>query len=249
MKRTLPLFGLLGLAAALVPVLTVFAAGPSSPKRPKPPPVSIPGCGSKCGVTPFASTLVPPALAPGGDPVVQDLMAILNETSSPDTFMVTTMVLGKMGFAARPALPAIVRNGERLGLFRGLADPNKANGMEVAEAVMESIDLILAVYGAATAPVKPTCYGYATTPLGGTPPCIVAPQPAAVGTSVGVGAAPPASSWAQQPAAVGTPVLVSPAAPPPSVVAPPQPAPRAVKQRPKPPAPPKPRDFPEKPAS
>src|SRR5206468_868355 len=114
----------------------------SSPKRPKPH-VSPAGCGPKCAAAPCASALVAPILAPGGDPVVQELVAILNETSSADTFVVTTVVLGEMGFAARPALPAIIRNGERLGLFRGLASPNKDDRPEVACDIMGSIDHIL----------------------------------------------------------------------------------------------------------
>jgi hypothetical protein len=169
-----------------------------------------------------------PALVPG-DPVVQELVAVLDRTSSPDTYVVTTAVLGKMGFAARPALPAVVRNGERLGVFKGVAGINKANepplptemvqeARKVVEDILASVDLILAPIG----PVKQL-------------PALPSNDAFSQGTYA-------------SPTGDKLPPPVPDTVPPPPVVESVQPIPPAARQRPKPPAPPNQPDRPAQPA-
>jgi hypothetical protein len=50
--------------------------------------------------------------------LVQDLIQIINETNSVDTFFVTTKLLEEMGSKSRAAVPAIIRNAERLQVFK-----------------------------------------------------------------------------------------------------------------------------------
>ncbi|MCI0456229.1 MAG: hypothetical protein L0Z62_04515 [Gemmataceae bacterium] len=57
----------------------------------------------------------PPAV--GHDPFLSELLAILNETRSPDAFLVTISILQEMKPEARLVVPAIIRNAERLKLF------------------------------------------------------------------------------------------------------------------------------------
>jgi hypothetical protein len=83
--------------------------------------------------------------------LVQELVAILNETKSPDTFIVTTSALGMMGHDARPAVPSIIRNADRLGLLKGISEfageeaqeakPSKQQ--RIAEGIMDCLDQIL----------------------------------------------------------------------------------------------------------
>jgi hypothetical protein len=109
--------------------------------------------------------------------VLQELTAILNETDSADTFLVTTMVLEKMGPDARAAVPALVRNAERLGLLKGLfrAD-GRGKKAEAAEVVMKAIETILQKkqrYGyppAACYPPDPLLRGGSYSPPCATPP-------------------------------------------------------------------------------
>jgi len=56
--------------------------------------------------------------APKGQPLLSELIAILNETKSVDTFSVTVGVLSEMGPRAESAIPAIIRNAERLGFLK-----------------------------------------------------------------------------------------------------------------------------------
>jgi hypothetical protein len=80
--------------------------------------------------------------------MVQDMVAILNETQSPETFAITVAALSKMGRDAKPAVPAIIRNADRLEFFKDLFDdedsgPSKMQ-KKLTELVMEAIDQILA---------------------------------------------------------------------------------------------------------
>jgi hypothetical protein len=50
---------------------------------------------------------------------VTDLIAVLGEVKSKDTYLAAVLTLGALGAEARPAIPAILKNGERLGIFQG----------------------------------------------------------------------------------------------------------------------------------
>jgi hypothetical protein len=50
--------------------------------------------------------------------LARELLAILNETRSPDTFLVTLSMLQVVKVEARLAVPAIIRNAERLRIFK-----------------------------------------------------------------------------------------------------------------------------------
>src|SRR5262249_49760931 len=50
----------------------------------------------------------------GRQSIVEELTATLNETNSVDTYLLAVTALAEMGPRARPAVRAIIRNGERL---------------------------------------------------------------------------------------------------------------------------------------
>jgi hypothetical protein len=83
--------------------------------------------------------------------LVQELIAILNETKSPDTFIVTASALGMMGHDARPAVPSIIRNADRLGLLKGISElageeseeAKPTRQQRIAEGIMDCLDQIL----------------------------------------------------------------------------------------------------------
>lgn len=81
----------------------------------------------------------PPALTPS--PVVADLLAVLAETKSKDTYVATVVVLGKMGAEARPALGPALRNGERLKVFDGAfgTDAGKRQGASIVLQALATI--------------------------------------------------------------------------------------------------------------
>jgi hypothetical protein len=71
-------------------------------------------------VKPAAPTPVP---SPGKsttakEDLVAELITILNTTESFDTFFVAVNLLEDIGAAAKPAIPTIIRNAERLGAFK-----------------------------------------------------------------------------------------------------------------------------------
>jgi hypothetical protein len=69
-------------------------------------------------------------------PVVVGLTKVLSETKSQDTFLAAVVTLGRMGAEAQPAVVAILRNGERLGVFEGaFGTGNGAGGQVVLEAL------------------------------------------------------------------------------------------------------------------
>jgi hypothetical protein len=83
--------------------------------------------------------------APNPDGLVGELIAILNETKSVDTFAVTCGLLEKMGAEARPAVPAMLRNAERLGLLKkGLLTGKKGRRQEAADSLAEMMEHIVA---------------------------------------------------------------------------------------------------------
>jgi hypothetical protein len=74
--------------------------------------------------------------------LVGELVGILNDTKSRGTFLVTLAVLQKLGPEARPAIPAILRNADRLDLFENTTAPN-ARDKQIAAEVLAVIDAIL----------------------------------------------------------------------------------------------------------
>ncbi len=59
-----------------------------------------------------------PADPPRKGGLVEELIDVLDKTHSADAFLVTLKLLEKLGTPAVSAIPAIVRNAERLGLFK-----------------------------------------------------------------------------------------------------------------------------------
>jgi hypothetical protein len=58
--------------------------------------------------------------------VVQELIKIMDETKSPTTLLATTLALMPMGKKAQAAVPAILRNAERLKVLQPLKDMSSA---------------------------------------------------------------------------------------------------------------------------
>jgi hypothetical protein len=76
-----------------------------------------------------------------GQGLVRELVAILNETKSIDTFLVTLRLLEDMGKQAEPAIPAIIRNAERLELFKDHFTRRDGNG-ELLDDILGSLERI-----------------------------------------------------------------------------------------------------------
>jgi hypothetical protein len=70
--------------------------------------------------------------------VVAQLVEIMNETKSPQTVLAVTMALMPMGKKAQSAVPAIIRNAERLKVFAPLKDMNSAKA-ENATVILTAI--------------------------------------------------------------------------------------------------------------
>jgi hypothetical protein len=162
MKRTLPLFVLIAAIGLLVPVFAVFG-------KPTPEPCCVTCCPSATAAKSSSDN----------DKVIDELTAILKETKSSETFIVTAMVLGRMGPDAKRALPIIIRNAERLELFDDLYKTNaSAENRAAAQEVVAALEMILdkkaGAKGRTWANPAPTCYtpaiGYGST-SSGTPVC------------------------------------------------------------------------------
>jgi len=137
MKRTLPLIVLIGAAGLLVPVLGVSG---ESPTRSGCKPQWASGCYDK----PCASGCCTKPSSDSGN-VIDELTAILKETKSAETFVVTAMVLGRMGAEAKQAIPVIIRNAERLELLDDLYHTRASadNHSFLAQEVIAALDMIL----------------------------------------------------------------------------------------------------------
>jgi hypothetical protein len=169
MKRTLPLLVLIGVVGLLVPVLAVFGKPPAEA-----------GCVS-------CSSSIPVAKSPSdNDRVIDELTAILKETKSAETFLVTAMVLGRMGPEAKRALPIIIRNAERLELFEDLykanaAAENRAAAQEIVAALEMILDKKAGANGRTWRNPTPACYApapvYGTTPPACAPASLASPNP------------------------------------------------------------------------
>ena len=71
---------------------------------------------------------------------VGELIAILNETHSPDAFLVTLSIMQEIKPEARVVVPAIIRNAERLRLFKR-TDPDQPT--EQQKMIVECIAVLL----------------------------------------------------------------------------------------------------------
>jgi hypothetical protein len=110
--------------------------------------------------------------------VVAQLIEILNETKSPQTVLAATLALMPMGKKAQSAVPAIIRNAERLKVFAPLKDINSAkaeNATVILTAVMAiQMDLQLnkdtMEFPGNPLGVGRTPYGYGPLPVVPAPP-------------------------------------------------------------------------------
>jgi hypothetical protein len=116
----------------LGPTVPVHGGEPLPPASVAPPPPEAP--------RPRQATL------PGG--LLGELIVILNETKSVDTFAVTCHLLAKMGAEAQPAVPAILRNAERLGLLKKrLLSGKKDQRPGVTDSLAEMLEQIVVPQG------------------------------------------------------------------------------------------------------
>jgi hypothetical protein len=103
--------------------------------------------------SPPSATSSPPSVAPGWDTptsavspkpdVVVEMIQVLQSTQAVDTFFVTLGLLEEMGQKAQPAIPGILRNAERLGLFKSHLT-NRDRDTEHVERVVRALKRIRA---------------------------------------------------------------------------------------------------------
>jgi hypothetical protein len=139
MKRPRPSLLVLTLGIAL---LTGYAAW-GQPK-PTPPAAACPTtCGPQACPAPVCMPAAPRCCVPSSPDnakLVEELLAILKETKSADTFIVTVKALSDLGPDARTAVPAIIRGGDRLGLFTDIekqAKEEDGSGLMIVDAIEE----------------------------------------------------------------------------------------------------------------
>jgi hypothetical protein len=78
-----------------------------------------------------------------------ELMAIIKETDSPDTYTVAVYALTATGGHGKRAIPTVIRNAERLGVLKGLATAKEPTGAQGAllsylESCVEGRDVMTA---------------------------------------------------------------------------------------------------------
>jgi hypothetical protein len=105
------------------------------------------------------------------DDLLRELLAILNETRSPDAFLVTLSILQELKPEPREAVPVIIRNAERLRLFKR-TDPDK--GTEQQRMILECIGDLLRKESEPAAPRYEPC----GNPVSTSPELLNLPQPA-----------------------------------------------------------------------
>jgi len=116
------------------------------------------------------------AVHAANEKLVRDLVAILKKTKSSDTFLVTVKALADMGPRSKAAVPAIILNGERLGLFKDIMqqadddDPDSAGDF-----IVEAIEHIVAPRHERQAPRPGAPIAYPPVPAQVPPPCVVSP--------------------------------------------------------------------------
>ena len=143
MKRTF--WSKLVLGGMLVAIPQAYADGPVGAQTPaytSPPTAAMPAEGSLNGRY-FEQGQEPPS----DEGFVRELIAILKETSSPDAFLVTLSILQEMKVDARVAVPAIIRNAERLKLFKR-TDPDQPTAQQAM--IADCIADLLSKHGQAS---------------------------------------------------------------------------------------------------
>jgi hypothetical protein len=85
----------------------------------------------------------PPPPPPPTDPYVAELLGILKETKSVDAFITTLGLLVEAKADHHLAVPAVIRNAERLGVFADHIRKDDGEAMEVIELVTTAIDKLL----------------------------------------------------------------------------------------------------------
>jgi hypothetical protein len=141
MKRRASLF--LALAVA---VFVLTAVGLSSKEPGKPHATCIPpSFGSFTPITigdASAPTRGPLCERPAKQDLLSELIAILNETKSDDTFSVTVHLLAEMGPKAESAIPVVIRNAERLGILTDHMRRNSSESQRVT-ALTEALSVLV----------------------------------------------------------------------------------------------------------
>jgi hypothetical protein len=156
MKRKMVLFALVGAVGVFGCAFAAFAQSSSS-KWGKPQTAAAEPCSTATYT--FATASSPAKASSAKSNIIEELTAILKETKSPETFLLTTMVLGRMGPDAKSALPAIIRNAERLELLEDLFDTSAPeanrdkNGTRAK--FVDAIEMILTVKDSANRPSYP----------------------------------------------------------------------------------------------
>jgi len=99
------------------------------------------------------------AMAPSGKeqacngPLVQELIAVLNETKSREVMVMTIAALAELGPEAKCAVPVILRNAERCDLLRGVMEASKdSDQSKLGTQVLEWLMLMLGKEKKSTAP-------------------------------------------------------------------------------------------------
>jgi hypothetical protein len=91
------------------------------------------------GIPSSPASQAPQSPPPAG--LVGDLVAVLNDTKSVDAFLVTVELLQKMGAEARPAVPAVIRNAERLGILKKSAlSSEKGKRGGIVDKLLENLE-------------------------------------------------------------------------------------------------------------
>jgi len=114
------------------------------------------------------------------DDLVGGLVAILDETRSPDTLLVTVKALADLGPRARAAVPAVIRSAERLGVLKDILHQKDEQGA-VGPAI---VDLIGPIIKGREARV-PTCCSSPPSSTGYTPVPLSPPAPSEANAPAG----------------------------------------------------------------
>ena len=85
-----------------------------------------------------ARCVVPTPATSAEDAQVQEFIKIINECKSPATLVATAIALLPLGDKAKPAVPALLRNAERLKVLDDIGNPGSRKG-EMAAMLMEIV--------------------------------------------------------------------------------------------------------------
>jgi hypothetical protein len=121
----------------MIRLLSLFALCTLGPALAIAEPVQMPSCCMPSVVPPAQSTTTSAGKQTSKEKLGQELLAIINKTESVDTFVVTLEVMLVADIDPAVAIPAIIRNAERLELLSGLS---KGEGQDkVQECVSDAL--------------------------------------------------------------------------------------------------------------